>query len=53
MKAIACKKCNSVIESKEPGTYYCETCGKNMKFFKIEAFCGAKPNELNENDDEK
>ena len=52
MKAIACKNCNSVIENKEPGTYYCETCAKEMKFFKIEAFFGAKPNELNEHDDE-
>ena len=48
MNAIACKKCKFIIENKTPGTHYCETCAKEMTFFKIQAFCGAKPNELNE-----
>ena len=52
MKAIACKEYNLVIENKEPGTYNCENCNKELKFFKIEVFCGAKPNEFNEHNGE-
>ncbi len=51
MNVIACKKCGLTIENKEPGSYYCENCSKNMKFFKVDAFCGGKPGELYDHND--
>jgi hypothetical protein len=48
MKVIACKKCHRIIENKNSGKYFCENCGKERAFFQIQAFCGAKPNQLNE-----
>jgi hypothetical protein len=48
MNAIACKNCEYSFESMEEGKYFCPNCSKEMKFIKVEAFCGAKPNELNE-----
>ena len=50
MKAVVCKECGYSYDNKEPGVYYCPNCDKNINFFKLEAFCGAKPNELYEND---
>jgi hypothetical protein len=47
MKVVVCKECGFTIENKNPGKYFCENCSKEMKFFTIQAFCGAKPdNEL-------
>lgn len=51
MKVIICKECGLTIENKKPGNYYCENCSKDMKFFKLEAFCGCKPGELYDDDD--
>ncbi len=48
MKAIVCKECGYSFENKDPGKYFCPNCSKEMKFFKFEAYCGAKPNELHE-----
>jgi len=52
MNAVVCKECGLTIENKEPGTYYCENCAKEMIFFKIDAFCGSKPGEVYEHDDD-
>jgi len=52
MNVTACKKCGLTIENKKPGTYYCENCSKDMKFFKVDAFCGGKPGELYDHDDD-
>ncbi|MFX1400938.1 MAG: hypothetical protein ACFE8V_06785 [Promethearchaeota archaeon] len=43
MKTVVCKECGFSIENKEPGVYYCENCLKKKKFFKVQAFCGEKP----------
>ncbi|MFX1357239.1 MAG: hypothetical protein ACFFA8_08120 [Promethearchaeota archaeon] len=52
MKVVMCKECGLSIENKEPGNYYCENCAKEMKFFQVQAFCGAKPdNELYEHNE--
>ncbi len=48
MNAVACKECGYSFENKEPGKFFCPNCSKEMKFLKIEAFCGAKPGELYE-----
>jgi hypothetical protein len=48
MNTVVCKDCGYSFENKEYGKYYCPNCSKEMKFIKLEAFCGAKPNELNE-----
>jgi len=44
MRVVGCKECGLTIENKDPGVYYCENCAKDMKFFTVQAFCGAKPN---------
>jgi len=48
MKAIVCKECGFSFQddNKEPGKYFCPNCAKDMKFIKFEAFCGAKPVDL-------
>ena len=52
MKVVACKECGLTIENKDPGVYYCENCSKDMKFFTVQALCGAKPDsELYEHED--
>ncbi|MFW9827951.1 MAG: hypothetical protein ACFFEY_10180 [Candidatus Thorarchaeota archaeon] len=48
MKAVICKNCGYPFEDKEPGKYFCPNCSKKMNFIKLEAFCGAKPNKLQE-----
>jgi rubrerythrin len=48
MNAVMCKECGYSFENKESGKYFCPNCHKEVKFFEVEAFCGAKPNELNE-----
>jgi len=48
MKSVACKECGYSFDNKNPGTYYCPNCSKEMKFMKIEAFYRAKPVELYE-----
>ena len=49
MRVVACKEGGLTIENKDPGVYYCENFAKEMKFFTVQAFCGAKPdNELYE-----
>ncbi|MFW9951231.1 MAG: hypothetical protein ACFFKA_14015 [Candidatus Thorarchaeota archaeon] len=51
MNVIMCKECGFIIENKESGRFYCENCAKNMEFFKVRAFCGAKPdNDLYKHD---
>jgi len=52
MNVVTCKDCGLTIENKYPGAYYCENCAKKMKFFKVQAFYGAKPdNELYEHEE--
>jgi len=48
MKAIVCKECGYSFKNKKAGMYFCTNCSKEMDFIKFEAFCGAKPNELQE-----
>ncbi|MFX0001148.1 MAG: hypothetical protein ACFE9Q_12115 [Candidatus Hodarchaeota archaeon] len=48
MNIVVCKNCGYSFENKGPVKYHCPNCSKEMKFLKLEAFCGAKPNELNE-----
>ncbi|MFX1426071.1 MAG: hypothetical protein ACFFBE_06430 [Promethearchaeota archaeon] len=48
MKSIVCKECGYSFENRKPGKYFCPNCSIEMKFFKFEAFCSAKPNELHE-----
>lgn len=48
MNTVICKKCGYSFENKEEGNNFCPNCDKEMKFIKLEAFCGAKPNELHE-----
>lgn len=48
MKAVICKECGYSSEKEEPGLNYCPQCQKEVKFIKLEAFCGAKPGELHE-----
>ena len=50
MSAVVCKECGYSFTDKESGKYYCPNCSKEMKFLKLEAFCGAKPGEIYEND---
>jgi len=51
MKAVICKECGYSIDDKETGTYYCPNCEKETKFYRVQAFCGSKPNELNISDE--
>jgi predicted amidophosphoribosyltransferase len=51
MRVVACNKCHMIMENIDPGKYFCKNCGTEMDFFQIQAFCGAKPNQLNENPD--
>jgi len=44
---VVCKTCGFSYHDKPEGMYYCPNCGKEVKFIKFQAFCGAKPNELN------
>ncbi|MFX0106640.1 MAG: hypothetical protein ACFE75_14290 [Candidatus Hodarchaeota archaeon] len=48
MNIIVCKECGYSFENKEEGKYFCPNYSKEMKFYKFEAFCGAKPNKLHE-----
>ncbi len=48
MSTIVCKECGFSYDNKAPGMHFCPNCAKKMKFFKFEAFCGAKPNELHD-----
>lgn len=50
MNAVVCKECGYSFTDKAPDKYFCPNCAKEMKFMKIEAFCGAKPGELYEKD---
>ncbi|MFX1479733.1 MAG: hypothetical protein ACFFCI_16545 [Promethearchaeota archaeon] len=46
MNYVVCKECGYSFENKEPDKYFCPNCIKELIFFKFEAFCGAKLNEL-------
>ncbi len=46
MNTVVCKECGYSFENKKDGIHFCPNCSKEMKFIKLEAFCGAKPNEL-------
>jgi uncharacterized Zn finger protein (UPF0148 family) len=47
MNIVMCKECGmSYQDGRKSGDYYCPTCQKITKFYKLEAFCGAKPGEL-------
>ncbi len=45
-----CKKCGFTYENREQGYYFCPQCQKEVKFYKLELFDGAKPSEIHEND---
>lgn len=47
---VVCKTCGFSYHDKPEGTYFCPNCGKEVKFIKFQAFCGGKPNELQEQD---
>ena len=46
MKYAICNECNYIFENKDPGIYHCPSCQKDIKFFRFQAFCGAKPSEI-------
>ena len=47
---VVCKTCGFSYHDKPDGMYFCPNCGKEAKFVKFQAFCGGKPNELQEQD---
>ncbi len=50
MNIVMCKDCGFSFKNKPEGSYDCPNCNKEVKFIKVEAFCGAKPNELYDHD---
>lgn len=53
MSPIVCKECGYSLEKKEPGIYYCPNCEREKKFLRFDAFCGSKPGELHEQNNEQ
>jgi len=47
---VVCKTCGFSYHDKSEGKYFCPNCAKEVKFVKFQAFCGGKPNELQEQD---
>jgi len=45
---VVCKTCGFSYHDRPEGKYFCPNCAKEVMFVKFQAFCGGKPNELQE-----